>query len=169
MDITMDDIFGLVFRWLHVIPAIIMVGGVFFLRFCLLESGSGNGAEPSLLDSRDAVRRRWVKWVMLSTLLLLVSGLYNSAMKEINFEVSHIYRGLLTAKILLALVAFYLSAVLAGRSERAKRFRQQEKRWLNILLVLMFLIVMIGSYLKFESADFVKKIRGETQVTMLEI
>jgi uncharacterized membrane protein len=154
----MNDIWGLVFRWLHVIPAMIMVGGVFFLRFSLLESGNG---QPSLLDSRDEVRRRWVKWVMLSTLLLLVSGLYNSAMKEMNFDVSPLYRGLLTVKILLALIVFYLSAVLAGRSERAKRFRQQEKRWLNILLLLMILVVMIGSCLKFESTDFSRKVRGE--------
>ena len=36
----MTDIPGLIFRWLHVIPAIVMVGGVIFMRCCLVNSNA---------------------------------------------------------------------------------------------------------------------------------
>ena len=150
------DILGLVFRWLHIVPALVMVGGIFFLRFCMLEPGS---TDSSLFDRNEAARKRWMKWVMLSTLLLLVSGLYNTAMKAMGYELDMIYNGLLLVKILLALVVFYLSAVMTGRSEKAKRLRQQEKYWLNVSLFLMIVIVLIGGLMKLNSAEAVKKVR----------
>ena len=153
------DILGLIFRWLHIVPALVMVGGVFFIRFCLLESESSEG---SLLDRSETVRKRWMKWVMLASLLLLISGLYNAAMKAMGYHLDMAYNGLLLVKILLSLVVFYLSAVLTGRSERAKRLRQREKYWLNLLLVLMLAIVLIGGYLKLSSVDSPKKVRVPT-------
>lgn len=147
---------SLLFRWLHIVPALIMFGGAFFVRFCLIDSQSN---EASLLDRQDGVRRRWMKWVMIATLALLVSGLYNAGMKEMAYKADMLYRGLLMVKILLALVVFYLAAVMAGRSQRAIALRQREAHWLNVLLVLMLLIVMIGGYMRLHSQDWPKKIR----------
>lgn len=145
------EVLALVFRWLHIIPAIVMVGGTVFLRFCLQ---SPNSDQPALLDVQEPVRKRWARLVMLSTLLLLVSGLYNTAMKAMGYQLDMTYNALLGVKLLLAFVVFYLSAVLAGRSERAKRFRQRETYWLNILLILMLLIVLIAGYMKISSVGF---------------
>ena len=131
----MGDILSLVFRWLHIVPAIVMVGGVIFLRCCVTKTG-----EPSFLDVRDDVRKRWAKLVMISTLLLLVSGLYNAATKAMGYDLSpdgnQTYNILLLLKIILALAVFFFVARLSGRSDKAKQFRRDDvgdrfDRWLH--------------------------------------
>ncbi len=160
----MSDILTLVFRWLHIVPAIVMVGGVFFLRFCVTTKG-----EPSIFDVRDDVRIRWTKLVMISTLMLLVSGLYNAATKAMGYDLSpdgnQTYNILLLLKIVLALAVFFFAARLSGRSAKAKQFRQHEAQWLDILIAMMLAIVLIAGYMKISSAGFEKKVRDEqTQV-----
>jgi putative copper export protein len=150
------EVLNLIFRWLHILPASVMVGGIFFLRFCLIDRRS---TEPPWFDRQEEVRRRWMKWVMLATGLLLVSGLYNSGIKAMGYQLDTLYNGLLGVKILLALAVFYLAALMAGRSQRAVRMRQQEAFWLNVLLGLIVLIVMIAGYMKMQSADFQKKVQ----------
>ena len=88
----MNDLLGLISRWLHIIPALVMVGGVVFMRCCLPASGS---SRQPLFEVDDEARRKWSRLVMASTLLLLVSGLYNSAMKAIGYELSMTYNLLL--------------------------------------------------------------------------
>ena len=158
----MTDIPGLIFRWLHVIPAIVMVGGVIFMRCCLVNSNATESG-TSLFDAQEQTRKRWGRLVMLSTLLILGSGLYNAAMKAIGFELSMVYNVLLMLKIVLALTIFFLVATLSGRSDRAKQFRQREAHWLNIVIVLMLAVVMIAGYMKFESAGFDKKVKDQDQ------
>ena len=141
----MTDILPLISRWLHIVPAIILVGGTLFLRFSLVPAWLENDASTEL---REAVRRRWSRLVMASILFLLASGLYNSALKAIDYQLDGVYHGLLGLKIVLGLVVFYLASVLSGRSEKAKRFRENEVYWLNILCVLMLIIVLAGGYMK---------------------
>ena len=162
----MPDYLALIFRWLHIIPALVMVGGIIFMRCCL---ASSNSEQTSFFDSQEQARKRWARLVMASTLLLLVSGLYNSAMKAIGYELSMTYNVLLLIKIVLGLVVFYFLAVLSGRSERARRFRQNETHWLNLLIVLMLLIVLIAGYMKISSTDFEKKIRDQSQAPAVEV
>jgi NADH:ubiquinone oxidoreductase subunit 6 (subunit J) len=100
---------------------------------------------------------------MISVLLLLVSGLYNTAMKAIGFELSGMYNALLLIKIVLALAVFYLTAVLSGRSATAQKFRERETHWLNILCGLMIAIVLIASYMKMSSTNFKIKDRSATE------
>ena len=146
-----SDILALVSRWLHIIPAIILVGGTLFMRFSLVPTADESNASAEL---RESIRRRWSKLVMISVLFLLISGLYNTAMKAIGFELSPLYNGLLGLKILLALAVFYLTAVLSGRSKTAQKFRERETHWLNILCALMIAIVLIAGYMKMSSAGF---------------
>ncbi len=146
----MNDILSLVSRWLHVLPAIIMVGGLIFLRCCIVRPSQ----ESSLFDAMDDVRKRWARLVMISTLLLLVSGLYNAYVKAITFDLSPLYNGLLGIKLLLAFVVFYFAAVLAGRSDRAKRMRTEEAKWLNVTLILAIAVVLIAGYMKVSSVGF---------------
>lgn len=153
MELT--EIIGLLSRWAHIIPAAILFGGTLFLRFTVI---GGNDVGISE-DAREAMRKRWVKWVAGSALFLLISGLYNSAMKAMGFELPMSYNILLLVKIVLAFAAFWLAATLAGRSERAKRFREREKHWLNVLTSILLLIVLIGGYMKMDSSDYAIKVR----------
>ena len=139
------EIISLISRWLHIIPAIILVGGTLFLRFSLVPAAVESN--PSH-EFREAVRKRWARLVMLSILLLLLSGLYNAAQKAMNYELSMLYNVMLLLKIVVGLAVFYLLSVLSGRSDRAKRFRERELYWLNITCVLMIALVCIAGWMK---------------------
>lgn len=162
----MSESLGLLFRWLHIIPALVMVGGVIFMRCCLQSASSEQ--KTAFFDGQEEARKRWARLVMASTLFLLVSGLYNAAMKAISYDLSMTYNILLLAKILLGLAVFYFLAVLSGRSERAKRFRENETHWLNVLIVLMLLIVLIAGYMKISSAGFEEKVRDQSRAPAVE-
>ena len=126
------------------LPAIILVGGVIFMRFVVVPA-LGDKQQDEL---QDAFRRRWAKLVMLSAALLLISGLYNTAMKAMSYDLDTIYNSLLGIKILLALVILFLASVLAGRSEIAKKFREKESFWLNVNIVLAVALVCIAGFMK---------------------
>lgn len=155
-----QEIIGLVSRWLHIIPATILVGGTLFLRFSFVPAANESKADDGF---RESIRKRWSKLVMLSILLLLVSGLYNAAMKAMGFELSMTYNVLLLAKIVFGLGIFYLLSVLSGRSKTAQKFRERELYWLNIVCALLILVVMIAGYMKMDSADFSRKVKTENE------
>ena len=157
---------NLISRWLHVIPVIVMVGGTLFLRLALLPAlAASENAE--LRDTvRESVRKKWAKWIGISTLLLLVTGLYNAYFKAITYELSPLYNGLLLVKILLAFAVFYLAARLSGRSAKAVQMRQREIHWTNILCVLMLTIVLIAGAMKIVSTGAPIKVRSSDTATM---
>jgi uncharacterized membrane protein len=142
-----EEILPLIFRWLHIFPAIALMGGAIFMRFALSPAlQSVVVAEKDAL--KDAIRSRWAKLVMISILLLLISGLYNAAIKAMSYELTMTYNILLLVKIILAVAIFFLASLLSGRSESAKKFRAQERKWLTLNLTLAILLVCIAGFLK---------------------
>lgn len=164
------DYLALLLRWIHIIPAAIMIGGAIFIRCCLLSSNITDSSAGSLMDQNDGLRKQWMKLVSLSTLLLLVSGTYNGINKILVYKLSPDYHGLFGLKLLLGLFVFYLAAVLAGRSERAKRMRERETYWMNILVASMLAIALIGGYMKVASTDAPLKTStsGSQQVSLIQ-
>ena len=158
MDIT--DIFAQISRWAHMLAAIVLVGGTLFMRFALVPAElATSGTE----EFREAIRQRWAKWVAGAALFLLVSGFYNMYLKAIGFKMSGLYLGLLGLKILLAFSAFWLAATLVGRSDRAKRFRQREMHWLNMLTVVVLAVVLMAGFMKMDSASWPKKVKAPVE------
>ncbi len=152
------EIVSLLSRWLHIVPAIVLVGGLMFLRFALVpaaQSSDGVGVD----DLREATRAKWSKLVMISIGLLLLSGLYNTAYKAMNFDLKGSpYNILLGVKLLLAFVVFFLASLLSGRSDNAKRFREKESMWLNVTLLLAVVLICIAGFMK--SIDVQPKTTG---------
>lgn len=153
-----NQILGLVSRWLHVIPVIILVGGTIFMRLALVPAASQTSASAEL---REAIRSRWAKLVMLSVLFLLITGLYNAFTKILGYELHPTYHSLVLVKLVVGFVIFFLASRLSGRSEKAAKFREQETMWLNILCLLMLALVLIAGYMRFMSTDAPKKVRTE--------
>ncbi len=143
-------------RWLHILASLLLVGGTSFLRFIILPTAPSAGGNE---EFRESLRKRWSKLVAGSILFLLVSGLYNSAIKSIDYQLDSVYLTLLTGKILLALFVFFVVSVLAGRSGLAVRFRQREARWYDLALLAMLLIVLMAGYMKMSPQPL--KIRDE--------
>jgi uncharacterized membrane protein len=142
-----DALVRLVFRWLHILPAVILLGGVFFMRLAVLPAAAGWG-EKERLDLQDALRRRWAKWVGISAGLLLLSGIVNTVLIVRQYQVPGLYHGLLLVKILLALAIIFIASTLAGRSAAAERFRQKEAFWLNLNLALSVLLICVAGVMR---------------------
>src|SRR5262245_12217353 len=126
----------LVSRILHILGAIILVGGFFYIRSVVSPVDAPPGTAPvdQLFGGRRAA---WAKWVGIATALLLITGFYNYVMiiKQ-NERLASSYHMVAGMKMLLAAVVFLLAAFLAGRTAVADAMRQKWRTWLTLCLVL---------------------------------
>lgn len=138
----MTEFLGILFRWLHIIPACLSIGGVFFMRIIL---PVGLTVLPP--DQQKAVFlrcRRVFKFVIHpSILLFLISGVYNSMANWGAYHraipTSHAFFGL---HVLLAVVVFVISLILLAGKEPPV----MHKQWMTVnLAVLMFVVAAAGA------------------------
>ena len=141
------EILPLLSRWAHVLAAITIFGGVIFLRMSFVPAAAETGASSEL---REAMRRRWARLMGLAILFILVSGLYNAVLKVKAYELDGVYLTFLTLKFVLGIVVFVLISRLFGRSEKAKKFRERELYWLNIIFGLLLAIVLMAGAMKMD-------------------
>ena len=142
------DYLSLMLRWLHIGSAIILVGGIVFWRATLLPA-----LETLSQSDRDelltSLRRRWARWVMLTSGLLLISGLVNAVLNIKQYEFAgSLYHILVMVKLMLALTLFWIASVLSGSSVLAQRWRPKTKFWLNVGLGLAVLLVAVAGIMK---------------------
>ena len=135
----------LVSRALHILSAIIIGGGLFYMRAVL----SPGGADACFANRRAV----WARWVGIVTLLLLVSGFFNffailQDVKAAGEKLPPLYHALFGIKVLLSLVVLFVAAILAGKTAAADRFRAKMRPWLNIGLAAVVAIVAIGATLR---------------------
>lgn len=135
----------LVSRFLHLLSAIILVGGLFYMRSILFPAGA-----EACYAGRRAV---WARWVGLVTFLLLVTGIYNllsivNQAKAAGEPLDPTYHALIGIKVLLALGVMFIVAVLAGKTALAEKFRGNMRKWLSIAWMAAVAIVMIGAILR---------------------
>ena len=141
------EILPLLSRWAHVLAAITIFGGVVFLRMSFVPAAAETGASSEL---REAMRRRWARLVGPAILFILVSGLYNAVLKVKAYELDGVYLTFLMLKIVLGFVVFVLISRLFGRSEKAKKFRERELYWLNVICALLLAIVLMAGAMKMD-------------------
>jgi uncharacterized membrane protein len=148
---TMLDIILLVLRYMHILGAITLMGGTIFMRFGLapVAAGLDDATKASL---HQQVRARWSKLVMISSGLLLVSGIANLALaSRFTYEgaLGEKYHMIVGIKFLLAIPIFVIASFLSGRSSAAQKFQAQATTWMNLNLALALVMVLIGGALKF--------------------
>ena len=147
----------LLLRWAHVLAAIVAMGGLFFARFALVPALSE--IDSTTRDRiHDAIRRRWLPWVIGAITVLLASGLanfllFNGRVKAEGWangqwmrETS--YHALFGAKFLLALVAFYFASALVGRGAGTQWVRNDRAKWLSVTLGLTLAVVMLSGWMR---------------------
>ena len=138
----------LAMRWLHIIPAVALIGGTIFMRVAVVPA-CNQLDEEQRNQVQEAVRRGWSRLLMPSILFLILSGFYNTAMISMSGETSGgYYNGLLGVKLFLAIAIFYIASLLAGRSDAAVRWRQRQTFWLNVNIVLAILLIGIAGGMK---------------------
>ena len=142
----------LILRWIHIVGAIMLVGGTIYLRCIYVPARLlvGELSEAHL----ELQRKLWSRMVMIASAQLLISGIVNVILtvQKFDFDKSEFpgnaYHPLLGVKFLLALVIFFLAAALAGRSGLAQKLRQKEKMWLTVNMVLAIVVVCIAGVMR---------------------
>ena len=140
-----------ILRWMHILGAITLVGSaLFYWRVLLVGNvfGSGDGANKAW----QSLRGRWARLVMLSILLLLVSGTANIFLMVKSGEFKQVptgvYHGLLSLKIVLAIVVFLLMSLLTGKTALAQRLQNNMQLWISLSVILAVLVVMLAGIMK---------------------
>lgn len=142
------DPLQLILRWLHVGPAIVLVGGTFFMLF-VLHPASSVLADDQRQSLRAAVIKRWKMVVHVGVLLFLISGFYNYiVVMAPQHKGDGLYHALMGVKMLLAMSVFLIAELLVGRSSLAEKLRQQLPKFLTLSLTLAVSVIMISGFLK---------------------
>lgn len=151
MSPEMDGMYWvqLVTRIFHILGAIVLVGGVFYLRMIvaprLRASDADGGADIWFAGRREV----WAKWVAIATVLLLVTGLFNYwQIIRSNERMASSYHAIMGIKILLALAVFFIAALLAGKTALAEQLRQKMKLWLSVCLAAGVIVVILAGVLR---------------------
>ena len=147
----------LLLRWAHVLAAIVAMGGLVFARFALLPAVAELD-ESSRDRIHDAIRRRWLPWVIGAITVLLASGLanfliFNARVKQEGWAGGEwmrqtSYHALFGAKFLLALVVFYFASGLVGRGQGTQWIRNDRAKWLSVTLGLALAVVMLSGWMR---------------------
>ena len=137
----------LISRISHILGAVILAGGLFYIRLVVSPTSTPAGTQPA--DQFFGGRRAtWAKWVGIATALLLFSGLWNYMQFSKTYDLAPKYHMILGINILAAIAVFLLAALLAGRTNAADAIRQKWGLWINVCLLLALLTVVIGSVLR---------------------
>ena len=139
-------------RIAHIGAAVTLGGGLIY-QWTVLYPGLGSPSAEEPSSRAEEVRGRWSRLVMVSVVLLLLSGLYNyfgtiRLDKQGVVDLPRFFHPLIGTKILLALVVFFVASLLAGRSEGARRFQAKAPWWLGVASLLVLAIISIAGILK---------------------
>jgi uncharacterized membrane protein len=147
----------LLLRWAHILAAIVAMGAVVFARFGLVPAvGELDAATRDRVH--DAIRRRWLPWVIGAITVLLASGLANFLLFNARVKAEGwadgawmrqtSYHALFGAKFLLAMVAFYFASALVGRGAGTQWVREDRAKWLSVTLGCMLAVVLLSGWMR---------------------
>ena len=144
-EFNSEYIIQLVSRILHIMSAIILVGGLFYIRTILAASGN----EVCYGDRKSV----WSRWVGFTSGLLIATGLYNffminNAVKEAGDKLPSTYHMLFGIKFLLALALMFLVSILAGKTDLAKKFQSKMSKWTNVSWLIAVAIIVVAAILR---------------------
>lgn len=140
---------AVVFRWAHILAAVIAIGGTIFMRIVLAPAVRASLSDDQHAALRQALIPRWRKVVLTCIALLLASGLFNFFTLSMDKAKSTaLYHPLFGVKILAAIGVFFIASALTSRSQAFESMRAQTPKWLAVAAVLGVLIILISGLLK---------------------
>ena len=119
----MNEILLTVVTWIHLLSAVIWIGGIFFILFVALPIAKKTLEQPGKL--MGAIGKRFVPMANISILLIFITGIFMSLLSHIFSELvslNSLWTQTLFAKVLTALamagIHFYRGLVLTPKIER---------------------------------------------------
>ncbi len=136
-------------QWLHLLSAIVAIGGSFFLRFVLLPA-SRSLDEVQQRQLTDGVMKRFRPILWVSIAVLFFTGLYNVGMVAMRggLAAAPAYLHILLTKILLALVIFGIAFLLTTPGDLFSSLKTRRKQLLAVNVVLAVIVVFLSAYLR---------------------
>ncbi len=132
-------------RILHLLAAMIFMGGILNLRGFTANASSANEAVDTCAAGKQGSCPR--KMMVLS-LILITTGLYNFVIIIKSHDVEKAYHMLFGIKFLLAIFVMGLAAMLVGKSKAAQALKKNMSQWVTITILLIGLIVVLASTLR---------------------
>lgn len=138
---------ALLSRVAHTSCAATLLGGLIYLRF-VLAPAAASADEPESVAFAGR-RRTWAGCVAVCTALLLASGVYNLLLFMKAYPgLPKLYHPLFGVKFLLALGVMTIAALLAGKTNLARKMQGSMKRWSGIAIKLALAIFVISAMLR---------------------
>jgi uncharacterized membrane protein len=135
-----------VMQWVHLMAAVVGLGGMGFMLLILIPSLGVLGAEQREALSRAVAGRfRWATWSAVT--LLLLSGLYNIRRYYWEEPWGRAWK-LLTLKTLLSFGLFGIVLALTIPLRWFEPLRTHRRLWLLIAFTLGVIVVLISAYLR---------------------
>lgn len=164
----MDQILPLISRWIHIVSACALVGGLVFFRFVLIPVGENALSAEVYKDVRAKLSRRFQMVSHICLLLFFISGFYNYlAVTGPLHEGERLYHMMFGVKFTFALAAFVLVIMVTSKRDRGERLRENGRRWYMIALVVAVVTVMLGGVMKFlpaaEPGEDAETVQTESQ------
>lgn len=146
--LILERLLSIIVQWLHLVAAVLAVGGVACIRFVVL---------PSIEQLDDAARERFMesvhnkfrKIIGLSMVLLLITGLYNVGIAaSAGHLTASAYLYPVIVKIVLALIMFKIAFMLIIPGPAFSGVKAKRKMWLYVNFVLGLVVILIAGYLR---------------------
>jgi uncharacterized membrane protein len=133
-------------QWVHVMAAVIGIGGMAFMLLILVPSVKVLSPEQrQALSKAVAIRFRWATWSAMT--MLLLSGLYNIRSYYWRVPWDRAWK-LLTLKIVLSFALFGIVVGLSVPLRLFERLQTRRRMWLLVAFILGVVVVLISAYLR---------------------
>lgn len=135
-------------HWMHLVAAVLAVGGIFYLRLVIAPSQKKLSDEAqATLNSGIRLRAKFL--TAFAILLLLATGFYNfftvGIPKGKEYSSYHMIFGV---KFILAMGLFFLVSVLSGRAKAFEKLREKRGFWLLVASIVGLVVLFLSSLLK---------------------
>jgi uncharacterized membrane protein len=133
-------------QWIHVMAAIVGLGGMGFLLLILIPAlGVLTAEQREALSTKVAGRFRWVSWSAI--LVLLISGLDSIRRYYWEEPWDRAWR-FLALKVVLSLLLFGVVLALTLPFKLFEPLRNRRRMWLLFAFILGVVVVLISAYLR---------------------
>ena len=133
-------------QWVHVMAAVVGLGGMGFLLLILIPSlGVLSAEQREALSKAVAGRFRWASWSAIT--LLLISGLYNIRRYYWEEPWGRAWK-FLALKIALSFALFVIVLALTIPFRLFEPLRARRRMWLLVAFILGVVVVLISAYLR---------------------